>query len=281
MKIKTLETWGIESGYHAMRNPYMSHDKATPEADKKLARNLRDAGPEHRKHMRMMGATCDMEGIPRYLQMELSTYKIGTVMISSSTMHQIMNRELTPDDFEYDHNDVLQYFYLKFACIVINQLIRSYQASSDSEERKSLKLKVKQLLPEGFKGFLTFSANYEELRVLYRQRKNHPLPEWQVICRWIESLPESWMITKTSEKRFHGFDLIFKKTGEPFSYADLGWLSEEYDLYEDNILMFTPRINSDGKMVLEITYGDPMDDEENWIIEEIGLKKKDFEVRPK
>ena len=44
-------------------------------------------------------------------------------------------------------------------------------------------------LPESWLQTRTWTANYEVLRSIYLQRKNHKLSEWRVFCRWIERLP--------------------------------------------------------------------------------------------
>lgn len=31
--------------------------------------------------------------------------------------------------------------------------------------------------------------NYQTLRAIYHQRKNHKLDEWRTFCDWVETLP--------------------------------------------------------------------------------------------
>jgi hypothetical protein len=52
-----------------------------------------------------------------------------------------------------------------------------------------------QLLPTSFNQKRTIALNYEVLVGMYRDRKNHKLDEWHILCDWIESLPNSWIIT--------------------------------------------------------------------------------------
>jgi hypothetical protein len=44
-------------------------------------------------------------------------------------------------------------------------------------------------LPESWLQKRTITLNYENLRNIYHQRKNHKLTEWHTICKWIETLP--------------------------------------------------------------------------------------------
>lgn len=73
------------------------------------------------------------------------------------------------------------------------------------EERKKCEATAKaywkeliRWLPEGWKQTRTWSANYETLRSIYSQRKNHKLTEWHYICKKIETLPYAHeLITQT------------------------------------------------------------------------------------
>lgn len=46
-----------------------------------------------------------------------------------------------------------------------------------------------RLLPESWLQTRTWTANYEILRNIYSQRKNHRLTEWHSFCDWIKTLP--------------------------------------------------------------------------------------------
>ena len=52
-----------------------------------------------------------------------------------------------------------------------------------------------QLLPSSYNQTRNVMLNYEVLANIYRQRKNHKLDEWREVCKWIESLPYSELIT--------------------------------------------------------------------------------------
>lgn len=49
--------------------------------------------------------------------------------------------------------------------------------------------------PDGMKLTAGISTNYQQLKTIYSQRKNHRLPEWRTFCKWIELLPHSYLIT--------------------------------------------------------------------------------------
>lgn len=44
------------------------------------------------------------------------------------------------------------------------------------------------------------TTNYQQLKTMYSQRKNHRLPEWHVFCDWVRSLPYSELIIGEEEE---------------------------------------------------------------------------------
>lgn len=59
---------------------------------------------------------------------------------------------------------------------------------------------IKKILPESFLQCRIVTMNYEVFKNIYKQRKNHKLPEWQEFCKQLlEQLPEythNWIIKK-------------------------------------------------------------------------------------
>jgi len=49
--------------------------------------------------------------------------------------------------------------------------------------------KILSNLPMGYMLFMDCVTNYQQLKTVYNQRKNHRLDEWDVFCRWIKDLP--------------------------------------------------------------------------------------------
>jgi len=46
-----------------------------------------------------------------------------------------------------------------------------------------------KLLPTGLEYAARISTNYLQLKIMYKQRRQHMLPEWQTFCDWCEELP--------------------------------------------------------------------------------------------
>lgn len=262
IKIENTEVMGWEAAIRGMRNPMNSWDRSdtvmkstilkaeemasgvtvynreycTPYPvigpnDLKLAMQLRSAGPEHAKFLRMITVTCDITG-PLYWWKEFDTYKVGTVANSCSTMHKIAAKEFTLDDFSHEHlfgpDDMLPYgergdiskdhaltaidvdgatcYYtpkglLQMICNALNYERERYLVALKTKEETGLPAKdiwwqMIQLLPSSYNQKRTVFLNYWVLANIYHQRQNHKLDEWSVtFCDWIKSLPYSNLIT--------------------------------------------------------------------------------------
>jgi hypothetical protein len=141
--------------------------------------------------MRFISVWADLE-LPLYVWKEFDTYKF-VEKNSCSTMHKITSRPLTLDDFEIDFPDEEDVRTI----IKINELIQKYNdfPKDAVNNRIFVFRKIVQKLPCSFLQKRTIITNYQELRNMYKQRKNHKLEEWNdKICSWIESLPYSQLI---------------------------------------------------------------------------------------
>ena len=193
-----------------MRNPMNSWDKSDSYAwheyrsgnehfklgynDHSLMQRLSNAGTEHRKYMRMMPVYVRITA-PLYWWKEFDTYKVGTVANSCSTMHKIQDKEFTLDDFSTEHFRWISERCLKDTIDVLNGYRNDYIRTKD----KDYWWQMIQLLPSSYNQTRNVMLNYEVLANIYRQRKNHKLDEWREVCKWIESLPYSELITGEEE----------------------------------------------------------------------------------
>ena len=216
VKIEDVEVMGIRKAIKGMRNamnswekrdssllfcheiicalcPYESLDSIEcdnkshfiiGEADMKLCKNLIKAGSPDRKFLRMIHVQADVTA-PLYWWKEYDTYKVGTVANSCSTMHTIHKRDLTLDDFSYEH-------LIPVALDCLNETIKTINTARQFVVEMKLKedwWQMIQLLPSSFNQMRTIDLNYETLFSIYHQRKGHKLDEWREFCKWIETLP--------------------------------------------------------------------------------------------
>lgn len=209
IKIEKTEVVGWEAAVRGMRNPMNSWENSDtkyfdeqPEYrydipdigpnDQKLMMNLRNAGTDHRKFMRMIVAYVDITA-PLYWWKEFDTYKVGTVANSCSTMHKIADKEFTLEDFSCEHLNCNNKAFLYSLIDLLNEAREEYNL--DSGKAKSPWWQMIQLLPSSYNQRRTVMLNYEVLANIYKSRKNHKLDEWRMLCEWIEGLPYSELIT--------------------------------------------------------------------------------------
>lgn len=177
--------------------------------DQQLMRKLAKAGTDHRKFMRMIVVWVDVNA-PLYWWKQASTYQVGTVKNSCSTMHKIASRDFVIDDFSHEHldtetpnlficrhsqsdSDMLENVsmsaedLLYLTIDMLNYYRRLYVKTKD----KHYWWQLVQLLPDTYNQKRTFCLNYEVLANMYGSRRNHKLDEWHTFCHWIEGLPMS------------------------------------------------------------------------------------------
>lgn len=160
--------------------------------DRILMQRLANAGTDHRKFMRMMPVYVRITA-PLYWWKEFDTYKVGTVANSCSTMHKIMDKEFTLEDFSVER--MSDYLLNGVEALVdtlntLRDLYINYDKYDDPETPKQkIWDSVIQLLPSSYNQTRNVMMNYEVLANIYKSRKDHKLDEWREFCKWIESLP--------------------------------------------------------------------------------------------
>lgn len=121
---------------------------------------------------------------------EAERYHFLDFVSSQSTMHRITKFDL---DHAYDEHvdpriiDVMKSKVAEYQELTLN--------NAPEKERAEKYLEILYCNPAGFKLTAGMTTNYRQLKTIYRQRRNHRLPEWRDFCRWIESLPMSELIT--------------------------------------------------------------------------------------
>jgi hypothetical protein len=204
LKIANAESYNFSGALRGMRNPKASwrlsdsvFDKGVlvtiGENDRKLALTLVGAGSDHGKFLRQIFVCMDITA-PDYWWKEMDTYKVGTVANSTSTMHKLTSRPLTPDDFSWDELTPFKTGLLEH----LNRLIAAYKRLSqeqDSVRAQKVWRELIQDLPMSFHYTRTWTGDYENLRNIYHARKNHKLSEWHTFCAEVEKLTFSELIT--------------------------------------------------------------------------------------
>ena len=196
MRFENTSVYNIYNAILGARNPMNSWNKSDSvfngfngkienttigKNDLELMQKLIRAGSEHRKFMRQISVSVDITA-PLYWWKEFSTYKIGTVANSTSTMHKLASTSITMDCFECGE----MIYQGTIAELEMNRL--KYLETKDKNDWKRLIVN----LPESWLQTRTVTMSYENVLNMYQQRCVHPhkLSEWSVLFKeWVESLP--------------------------------------------------------------------------------------------
>lgn len=120
---------------------------------------------------------------------EWQRYHFQQIVSSQSTMHRI-----TKMDFERAYSKYVDRRVIN----ILNQHIEMYNHyvdMGDTEKAKETYLIILYTNPCGMLLTQRVVTNYLQLKTMYKQRKNHRLPEWRDFCEWIETLPHAeWII---------------------------------------------------------------------------------------
>ena len=194
--VERVSVMNIENAIRGARNPMNSWERMDSsydgegnyilgENDLDLAKRLAHAGSDHRKFLRQIFVSVDINA-PLYWWKEFDTYKVGTVANSCSTMHKIHSKEFERADFSHDRLDEGG---LRMLDATIEYLEAERQKFvADKSDRQSWHNMI-QMLPSSYNQMRTVSLNYENLINIYYARKSHKLAEWHTFCDWIASLP--------------------------------------------------------------------------------------------
>lgn len=158
------------------------------ENDRSLLLRLARAGSDEAKYRRMIVVYADINA-PLYWWKQYDTYKVGTVTLSTSTMHNIADTEFDEFDFSFDDVDEES---IELILHKLNSLRNNYIDSKSTYDWYQLI----RFLPSAYNQVRTVMLNYEVLANIYHSRKNHKLFEWHAFCEWIEALPYSEIITE-------------------------------------------------------------------------------------
>ena len=227
LKVSKMQVYNWEGSLRGMRNPMNSWHLSDTDCSMKrcndagvyyptigpndysLCKKLVMAGPDHRKFLRQLFITIDIDA-PLYWWKEFDTYKVGTVANSCSTMHKIHSKEFTMDDFSYEDMDdqtdeqspiVYGCYTLSsrglahFTIGVLNGLRKKYNETKDKKYWR----KMIQALPTSYNQLRTVTLNYEVAANIWRARRHHKLTEWHTLCDALEQLPYSEFITHKFE----------------------------------------------------------------------------------
>ena len=195
LKVDRISVVNMDNAIRGARNPLNSWAKMDSyydengkfvlgENDMSLAHRLAVAGSDHRKFLRQIIVSMDINA-PFYWWKEFDTYKVGTVANSCSTMHKIHAKPIEREDFSCDRMTDAALAQLDSLIAFLEDERVKFNETKDKEHWHN----IIQLLPTSYNQLRTVTLNYEVLINMYYARRHHKLGEWHVFCEAIENLP--------------------------------------------------------------------------------------------
>lgn len=178
VKVYDLNECIIASGY-PMETDTEADNEAVTEQDMERAKRLRVAcdkdNPAHGQFLTGIRVNFDVTFTVKAWT-EAERYRFLEFVSSQSTMHRISKFDLDRQYCEYVDPRMIA---------IMNELKDRYNETKDPEDY----LRLLYSNPCGFQLTARMTTNYRCLGNIYKQRKNHRLPEWREFCAWIETLP--------------------------------------------------------------------------------------------
>ena len=177
--------------------------------DESITGEQRERGAKHEDRARRLASCgggeshdCYLCGIvvqmnitaPRYWWPEFQRYHFADIISSTSTMHRL---KTFVDEYGAAENRgqqermqelVREHFSSETHLEVIRAFLECARSQTDI-------VRLKSMLPDGWLQTARVSTNYRQLKTMFRQRKNHPLPEWKSFCQYLTVLPMAELIT--------------------------------------------------------------------------------------
>ena len=169
MKIAILKEAGHEEAMLGLSLSYNADPGRMPARADKLSKLNPYEG--HSKFLEAIAVWLDVTA-PRYGWSQMDTYRCGVSKQSESTMHTLMRRKLTSEDFEgglHHYSD---------------RVLGMLNAHIDVGDFDV----VKRFLPESFLQRRIVTTNYKTILHIIRQRHDHKLSEWQDFCHAMRGL---------------------------------------------------------------------------------------------
>ena len=186
MCIKNTSVYGLEESFRRAKYPMAVDIDATnstlTNGIKKLAQCAKGEG--HDNFLKGIVVQFDLEFTVKAWT-EAERYHFLDFISSQSTMHRITKFDLDKAYIEYVDPRIVD---------IMREKINEYNEMESGVEKDKKYLEVLYSNPVGFRLTAGMTTNYQQLKTIYSQRKNHRLPEWHWFCEWIERLPYSELI---------------------------------------------------------------------------------------
>lgn len=196
MKVKNVQVCGLNESLHAAGYPMRTTTEWEETPEKALTRGIKlskaaDLVGAHDQFLTGILVSFDVT-FSNKAWVEAERYRFLSFVSSESSIHRITKFDLKSQCNEYVDPRIIDIVQEKIDAY--NQL--KQDENMTAEERPYVDEKLKQMyleilynVPAGFQLTARLTTNYRCLKNIWRQRRNHRLPEWREFCKWIETLP--------------------------------------------------------------------------------------------
>lgn len=187
MKVDNIKVYDLEESIKASGYPMQTELDSSKLTDKDIKRAIklsklgREDNPAHAQFLTGIRVAFDLT-CSNKMWVEAERYRFLEFISSQSTMHRI-----TKFNLDESYNNYVD----KRIKNIMKEKVDEYNSMVDGEEKSKKYLEILYSNPAGFELTARMTTNYKCLANIYRQRKDHRLPEWREFCKWIETLPYS------------------------------------------------------------------------------------------
>ena len=180
--VSSVSIYGLLPSVQASKFPMSTDTNTSPEPTDTTYRLAQcDPGSGHDQFLTGIVVQFNLT-LTNKAWVEAERYHFLDFVSSRSTMHRIAQFDLDQAYISYVDPRMVE---------VMKALVAEYNSDPTPEKY----LRVLYSNPAGFRLTARMTTNYRQLKTIYRQRRNHRLPEWRAFCEWIETLPYSEWIT--------------------------------------------------------------------------------------
>lgn len=182
-KIENVKVYGMEDSFRASKFPFAVDVNAVDDDLTKTIVKLSQCpiGEGHDNLLNGVLVQFDLT-FSNKAWVELQRYHFIDFVSSQSTMHCVSRMDIKGYCNEYVTDN---------AIAEVERLKAEYLATPTSENY----LRLLYNLPSGLELTARLTTNYRQLKTMYKQRRTHRLPDWQMFCDWVHTLPYSYLIT--------------------------------------------------------------------------------------
>lgn len=189
--ISNVRVYGVEESIVASGYPMLVKPYSESEFEAACEDVINNSDSSHTKRSIKLAGTGTGEGHDNFLNgiivqfdlrltikvwTEAERYHFFDFVSSMSTMHR-----LTQMDFDAS----LCPYITDSTKNEISALLAKYNENPCEETKLALLYNC----PTGLQLTARMTTNYRQLKTIYKQRKNHLLPEWKAFCKWVKTLP--------------------------------------------------------------------------------------------